>query len=269
MSNLLLELAKELKNIEVNLVEDEIAVVKMNRPKALNALNNDTLNELVSIFDAIKEEDAIRGVIVTGEGRGFVAGADIVQMQNYKSIEGRQYAGFAQSIFNKIENLEKPVIAAVNGYALGGGSELALSCDIRIASTKAVFGQPEVGLGIIPCFGGTQRLPRLIGPGLAKELIFSGRQVKADEALTIGLVNKVVEPESLMEESLNMMKTILTNASKAIGYAKVAINKGLEMDLQKGLELEKDLGALAFATEDKDEGMNAFVEKRKAVFSNK
>ncbi|NLJ58665.1 MAG: enoyl-CoA hydratase/isomerase family protein [Tissierellia bacterium] len=269
MSNLLLELAKELNNIEVNIVEDEIAVVKMNRPKALNALNNDTLNELVSIFDAIKEEDAIRGVIVTGEGRGFVAGADIVQMQNYKSIEGRQYAGFAQSIFNKIENLEKPVIAAVNGYALGGGSELALSCDIRIASTKAVFGQPEVGLGIIPCFGGTQRLPRLIGPGLAKELIFSGRQVKADEALTIGLVNKVVEPESLMEESLNMMKTILTNASKAIGYAKVAINKGLEMDLQKGLELEKDLGALVFATEDKDEGMNAFVEKRKAVFSNK
>lgn len=262
------ELAVNLKNIEVK-VEDGIAIVKMNRPKALNALNSDTLNELVSIFDTLKKDDSVLGVIVTGEGKGFVAGADIVQMQPYKSIEGRSYADFAQGVFNKIEALEKPVIAAVNGYALGGGSELSLSCDIRIASTKAVFGQPEVGLGIIPCFGGTQRLPRLIGSGMAKEMIFTGRQVKAEEALAIGLVNKVVEPEVLIEESLKMMKDILKNASIAVGFAKVAINKGLEMDLQNGLELEKDVAALCFATEDKDEGMNAFVEKRKAIFKNR
>lgn len=262
------ELAVNLKNVQVN-AEEEIAIVKMNRPKSLNALNNDTLNELVSIFDSLKEDDSVRGVIITGEGKGFVAGADIVQMQPYKSLEGRNYADFAQSVFNKIENLEKPVIAAVNGYALGGGNELALSCDIRIASTKAVFGQPEVGLGIIPCFGGTQRLPRLIGPGLAKEMIFTGRQVKSEEALAIGLVNKVVEPEVLIEESVKMMKDILKNASKAVGFAKVAINRGLEMDLQNGLELEKDVSALCFATEDKDEGMNAFVEKRKAQFKNR
>ncbi len=262
------ELAVNLKNIEVK-VEDRIAIVKMNRPKALNALNSDTLNELVSIFDTLKEDDSVLGVIVTGEGKGFVAGADIVQMQPYKSIEGRSYADFAQGVFNKIEGLEKPVIAAVNGYALGGGSELALSCDIRIASTKAVFGQPEVGLGIIPCFGGTQRLPRLIGSGMAKEMIFTGRQVKSEEALAIGLVNKVVEPEVLIEESIKMMNDILKNASIAVGFAKVAINKGLEMDLQNGLELEKDVAALCFATDDKDEGMNAFVEKRKAIFKNR
>lgn len=262
------ELAVNLKNIEVK-VEDGIAIVKMNRPKALNALNNDTLNELVSIFDTLKEDESVLGVIVTGEGKGFVAGADIVQMQNYKSAEGRNYADFAQSVFNKIEVLEKPVIAAVNGYALGGGNELALSCDIRIASEKAVFGQPEVGLGIIPCFGGTQRLSRLVGAGLAKEMIFTGRQVKAEEALSIGLVNKVVEPGALVEESVKMMKNILKNASKAIGFAKVSINRGLEMDLQNGLELEKNVAALCFATEDKDEGMNAFVEKRKAIFKNR
>lgn len=257
-----------LNNVDVQ-VQEKIAIVKMNRPKALNALNNDTLDELVNIFNCLKEDTEVRGVIITGEGKGFVAGADIVQMQNYKSVEGRQYADFAQSVFSKIENLEKPVIAAVNGYALGGGSELALSCDIRIASEKAVFGQPEVGLGIIPCFGGTQRLPRLIGPGKAKEIIFSGRQVKAEEALSIGLVNKIVKPEKLLEESISMMKAILKNASMAVGYAKVAINRGLEMDKENGLELEKDVAALAFATEDKDEGMNAFIEKRKANFKNK
>jgi enoyl-CoA hydratase len=268
MSNSLLESVKELNNIDFY-VEENIAIVKMNRPKALNALNNETLNELIITIDGLKEDNSIQGVIITGEGKGFVAGADIVQMQKYKSIEGRKYADFAQGVFNRIENLEKPVIAAVNGYALGGGSELALSCDIRIASSKAVFGQPEVGLGIIPCFGGTQRLARLIGPGMAKELIFTGRKVNADEAMAIGLVNRVVEAESLMEESLKLMKSILKNAAKAISYAKVSINRGLEMDLNNGLELEKDLAALAFATEDKDEGMNAFVEKRKAVFKNK
>lgn len=265
---LLSELSKELDIIQVTL-DNDIALLKLNRPKALNALNNQTLDELDRVFDCIKNDDSVRGVIITGEGKGFVAGADIVQMQDYKALEGRKYAENAQSIFNKIEALEKPVIAAVNGYALGGGCELSLSCDIRIASAKAVFGQPEVGLGVIPCFGGTQRLPRLIGSGIAKELIFTGRQVRAEEALTIGLVNKLVEPEALMDESLNMMKMILKNASLAIGFAKTAINKGLEMDIANGLELEKDIAALSFATEDKDEGMKAFVEKRPAVFKNK
>ncbi len=265
---LLSELVSQLINIQVTL-EDEVAIIKMNRPKALNALNNDTLFELSGIFDCIRYDDSVRGVIVTGEGKGFVAGADIIQMQLYKSLEGRKYADFAQGVFNKIENLEKPVIAAVNGYALGGGCELALSCDIRIASTKAVFGQPEVGLGVIPCFGGTQRLPRLIGSGISKELIYTGRQVKAEEALSIGLVNKVVEHEELVNETKNMMKTILKNASSAVGFAKTAINRGLEMDLANGLELEKDIAAISFGTEDKDEGMSAFVQKRPAVFKNK
>jgi len=264
----ILELSSQLINVLVT-VEDEIAIVKINRPKALNALNNDTLSDLDKIFDCIQDDDSVRGVIITGEGKGFVAGADIVQMQGYKSLEGRKYADSAQKIFNKIENLEKPVIAAINGYALGGGCELSLSCDIRIASTKAVFGQPEVGLGVIPCFGGTQRLPRLISSGIAKELIYTGRQVKADEALLVGLVNKVVEPELLIKEANNMMKAILKNASSAIGFAKVAINKGLEMDIANGLELEKDIAAISFGTDDKDEGMKAFVEKRPAVFKNK
>lgn len=262
------KLINELVNIQLT-VEDEVALVKMNRPKALNALNNETLSELNTIFDSIRDDSSVRGVIIIGEGKGFVAGADIKQMQAYKSLEGRAYADNAQSIFNKIENLEKPVIAAVNGYALGGGCELSLSCDIRIASTKAVFGQPEVGLGVIPCFGGTQRLPRLIGTGIAKELIYTGRQVRAEEALTIGLINKVVEPEVLLDEARDMMKAILKNASLAIGFAKVAINRGMEMDIANGLELEKDIAALSFATDDKDEGMNAFVEKRPAVFKNK
>ena len=264
----ILELSSQLINVLVT-VEDEIAIVKINRPKALNALNNDTLSDLDKIFDCIQDDDSVRGVIITGEGKGFVAGADIVQMQGYKSLEGRKYADSAQKILNKIENLEKPVIAAINGYALGGGCELSLSCDIRIASTKAVFGQPEVGLGVIPCFGGTQRLPRLISSGIAKELIYTGRQVKADEALLVGLVNKVVEPELLIKEANNMMKAILKNASSAIGFAKVAINKGLEMDIANGLELEKDIAAISFGTDDKDEGMKAFVEKRPAVFKNK
>ena len=265
---LLSNLSNELSNIQVSL-DNDISLIKMNRPKALNALNNDTLNELDKIIECIKIDNSIRGIVITGEGKGFVAGADIVQMQDYKALEGRSYAEYAQSIFNKIEALEKPVIAAINGYALGGGCELALSCDIRIASSKAIFGQPEAALGVIPCFGGTQRLPRLIGAGMAKELIFTGRQVKADEALTMGLVNKVVEPDMLMQEALEMMKMILKNASLAVGFAKTAINRGLEMDIYNGLELEKDIAALSFATEDKDEGMKAFVEKRPAAFKNK
>lgn len=256
------------ENIKVN-IEGSVAIITMNRPKALNALNNQTLGELNTIIDSISADEEILGVIITGEGKGFVAGADIVQMQPYKAEEGRNYAEYAQGTFNKIEALGKPVIAAVNGYALGGGCELSMSCDLRIASERAVFGQPEVNLGVIPCFGGTQRLPRLIGSGRAKELIFTGRMVKADEAAVIGLVNKVVPAEELLSEAKNMMATIISKAPMAIKYSKISINKGADLDLGNALELEKDLAALTFASEDKDEGMTAFLEKRTPKFINK
>lgn len=259
------ELSTVLENVKIEL-EDHILTVTMNRPKALNALNSQTLDELQAVTKMIAEDDNIYGVIITGEGRGFVAGADIVQMKPYKSEEGRSYAGYAQDTFNKIEALSKPVIAAVNGFALGGGCELALSCDIRIASEKAVFGQPEVTLGIIPCFGGTQRLPILIGAGLAKEMIYTGRQVKAQEAEKFGLVNKVVPEDELLSSAKEMMKSILKVSPIGIKYAKLSINKGADMDLMNGLEIEKDLVGLCFATEDKEIGMNAFLGKEKPAF---
>ena len=247
-------------------VEDTVATVTLNRPDALNALDSGTLRELEQVFAYIRDDKDIYGVIVTGSGKAFAAGADIAQMQDYKTFEGRAYAGRAQDVFGRIESLEKPVIAAVNGYALGGGCELALSCDIRIASEKAVFGQPEAALGVIPCFGGTQRLTRLIGQGKAKELIFTGRKAGALEALEIGLVNKVVPPERLMEEAVDMMRIITANAPIAVRLAKTAINYGMDVDLRSGLELEKNLAAITFGTEDKQEGMNAFLGKRDASF---
>lgn len=259
------QIVSKLECIKIEM-DENILIVTMNRPKAMNALNNQTLDELHMIFDMAKEDDDVYGVIITGEGRAFVAGADIVQMQPYKSEEGRDYAGYAQSTFNKIENLSKPVIAAVNGYALGGGCELSLSCDIRIASEKAQFGQPEVTLGIIPCFGGTQRLPRLVGAGIAKQMIYSGKFFTAEEALKFGLVNKVVPQEELLNEAKSMMKDIFKVSPMAIKYAKLSINKGADMDLANALELEKDLVGLCFATDDKEVGMKAFLEKTKPSF---
>ena len=267
MSEKLRKLAAELENVKVDLT-DGIALITMSRPKALNALSSRTLGELDAIFACLETERDVYGVIITGEGKAFVAGADIAQMQAYKSEEGRDYAGYAQSVFNRIESLEKPVIAAVNGYALGGGCELSMSCDIRIASEKAIFGQPEAKLGVIPCFGGTQRLPRLVGTGRAKELIYTGRQVKAEEACAIGLVNKVVPHEALTDEAMAMMKQILSMAPMAVRYAKVAVNRGIEVDLRAGLELEKDICAITFGSQDKQEGMDAFLEKRAPVFRN-
>ena len=252
----------EVENIRVQR-DGNIVVITMNRPKALNALNDQTLEELDRVFTCLEEEREVLGVIITGEGKGFVAGADISQMQYYGSEEGRSYANRAQTLFNKIEALEKPVIAAVNGC------ELSMSCDIRIASEKAVFGQPEANLGVIPCFGGTQRLPRLVGTGIAKELIYTGRQVKADEAKAIGLVNKVVPAEALLDEAKAMLALITAKAPMAIRYSKVAINRGMDVDLRAGLELEKDLAAITFGTEDKQEGMDAFLGKRAPEFHNK
>lgn len=268
MGKPLQDIAANLENVKVEVAEG-IAFVTMSRPKALNALNDQTLHELDTLVTWLQQAGEVYGVIITGEGKAFVAGADISQMQNYKVEEGRAYAARAQALFDRIESLEKPVIAAVNGYALGGGCELSMSCDIRIASDKAVFGQPEAKLGVIPCFGGTQRLPRLVGTGIAKEMIYTGRQVKAEEALAIGLVNKVVSAEALLDEAKSMMEMIGTMSPVAVRYAKVAINRGVDMDLRNGLELEKDLAAITFGTEDKQEGMDAFLSKRPPVFPGK
>ena len=241
------EAAKTTEFVKAEL-EGKLAVLTMNRPKALNALNDQTLDELERLFTAIEKDREVLGVILTGEGRAFVAGADISQMSGYGVEEGRLYSDRAQKLFNKIEILEKPVIAAVNGFALGGGCELAMSCDIRIASEKAVFGQPEANLGLMPCFGGTQRLPRLVGTGVAKELIYTCRQVKAQEAKEIGLANKVVPAETLLEEAKAIMAMILSKSPIAIGYCKAAINRGADTDLRNGLEIEKECWAIVFGT---------------------
>lgn len=261
-------LTQEWKNIKVS-ADENIVIITMSRPKALNALNSETLEELRDVVTQIKFSDDVYGVIITGEGKAFVAGADIAQMQSYGALEGRAYIEQAQSVFNLIENLEKPVIAAVNGYALGGGCELSLSCDIRIGSKKAVFGQPEINLGVVACFGGTQRLPRTIPVGIAKELMFTGRNVLADEAKQIGLLNMVTEEDELMSKALEMAKLIASKSPIAVRYTKTSINKGLDVPISAGLELERDLASVTFATEDKTEGMSAFLEKRKANWKNK
>ena len=264
----LLELKDSINNIIIT-IEDRTAILTMNRPKALNALNSETMHEIITIMDCIGKDDSIQGVIITAEGKGFIAGADITQFVELDALGGRKCSELGQLCCNAIEELEKPVIAAVNGFALGGGNEVAMACDIRIASEKAIFGQPEVNLGIMPCFGGTQRLTRLVGYGFAKEMIFTARQVKADEALSIGLVNKVVAPEELLDSAREMMNVILTKAPKAISMCKVAINKGKEMDFNNAIELERNVTGLLFSTADKVEGVSAFLEKRPANFIGK
>lgn len=245
---------------------DSIAFLYMNREKALNALNVETLGEIVTVMERIAADESIKGVIISSKGRAFIAGADISEFSDFTAANGRLASKRGQAACDAIENLEKPVIAAVNGYALGGGCEVALACDIRIASEKAVFGQPEVNLGLIPCFGGTQRLTRAVGSGIAKELIFTGRQVKADEALMIGLVNKVTEADKLMDEAENMMKLILSKSASAVACAKAAINRGCDTDMTNGLEIEKDMFAAAFTQPDAVEGTKAFMEKREPNF---
>jgi enoyl-CoA hydratase len=257
----------ELKNLLFE-VADRIALITINRPSALNALNNDTLNDLNAALDEVAGNDSIKGVILTGTGKAFVAGADISQMASYTPEQCRAYMGFAQQTFNRIEGIEKPIMAAVNGYALGGGNEICMACDFRYASEKAVFGQPEVNLGIMPGFGGSQRLPRLVNPGLAREIIYSGRNVTAEEALRIGLVNKVLPPEALLDESRAIMKTIVSKPAHSLRYAKTSINRGLDTDLYKAIQLELELVSLCFASPDQKEGMKAFLEKRPANFAS-
>ena len=251
------------------LVEDGIAFVTINRPKALNALNTATLNELSKAMDMVQEDKQVSVAVVTGEGRSFVAGADIGQMKDLNTVDGRDMTILGQKVFDKIENIDKPVIAAINGFALGGGCELSMSCDIRIASEKAKFGQPEVNLGIIPGYGGTQRLPRLVGKGMAKYLIYTGEMIDAHEALRIGLVQKVVAPEELLDKAIEIAKTIMGKAPIAIKMAKHAINKGLNVDLHSGVSYETEAYTTTFGTEDRVEGMTAFVEKRSAEFKNR
>ena len=242
--------------------EGNIGILSINRPDALNALNSAVLDDLNKAIDMINSDEEIYVLILTGEGRAFVAGADIGEMKGMNTTEARVFAEKGLSVFRKLELMEKPVIAAVNGFALGGGCELSMSCDIRIASEKAKFGQPEVGLGITPGFAGTQRLSRLVGAGRAKELIYTCDIINAEEAYRIGLVNKVVSGEELMEVAIEMANKIISKAQLAVRYAKTAINRGIETDLDTGMAIEKDLFGLCFATEDQKEGMGAFLEKR-------
>lgn len=250
-------------------VKNQIAYVTIDRPKALNALNEDVLKELYSAFSAFESDETARVAILTGEGKAFVAGADIAQMSKMNALEGRNMMILGHKLMNFMESIEKPIIAAVNGFALGGGCELSMACDIRLASTKAKFGQPEVGLGIIPGFGGTQRLPRLVGKGMAKYLTMTAEIIGAEEAYRIGLCEKVFEPENLTEEAEKIANTIISKAPIAVNSAKVAINNGLDMDLKSASRFEIETFTAAFGSEDKAEGMGAFLEKRPAEFKNK
>lgn len=244
--------------------EDRVAILSINRPKALNALNNDTLVEIKQAIEDIKTDTGIDVLIITGAGdKAFVAGADISFMQPLSAIEGRAFGALGQEVFRMIEAMEKPVIAAVNGFALGGGCELAMCCDFRIASTKAKFGQPEVGLGITPGFGGTQRLPRLVGSGMAKQMLYTADVIDASEALRIGLVNSVVEPEELMDAVKKIAKRIISKAQVAVRLCKAAANEGMQTDIDRAMTIEADVFGLCFATADQKEGMAAFIEKRK------
>jgi len=252
----------EFRNIVVE-KRDMVGIIKMNRPDSLNALNIATLGEIRDAVISLNTEDDVKVLIFTGEGKAFIAGADIKQMKDMNEDEAREFCNLGQKIFDIIENLDKPVIAAVNGFALGGGCELAMACDIRIASEHAKFGQPELNLGIIPGFGGTQRLSRLVGKGIAKELIFTADMIDAQTALRIGLANKVVAPENLLDEALAMAQKIASKGPAAIMIAKSVINRGMEVDLPKGLSIERDGFVQCIASGEAKEGMEAFVEKRK------
>ena len=247
--------------------QNGIGILTIDRPQALNALNSDTINELNHFFETEALDDSIHVVIITGSGqKAFVAGADIAEMQPMSVEQAHTFSTWGQSVFDKIENLHKPVIAAINGFALGGGCELAMACDIRIASEKARFGQPEVSLGIIPGYGGTQRLSRLVGKGVAKELLFTGDIIDATEAYRIGLVNKVVPAEELMSIAKAMAEKIMSRGPVAVKLTKSAVNKGLEGDLKSGLALEAEMFGVCFSTTDQNAGMAAFLEKSPAKF---
>lgn len=242
------------------------AVVTINRPKVLNALNRATVLELDAAIGALKDDRDAGVVIITGTEKAFVAGADIAEMVEMPAVQARDWARLGQAVFSRIESFPRPVIAAINGFAVGGGCELAMACDIRIASTKAKFSQPEVSLGIIPGFAGTQRLTRLVGKGTAKLLVLTGDTIDAEEALRVGLVDKVVAPEDLMTTVEAIAAKILSKSPLAVAEAKMAINRGVEMGSEEGFAFEAEAFAMCFTGPDQREGMQAFIEKRKPAF---
>ncbi len=251
-------------------VKDQIARITVNRPNVLNALNRKTIEELGASLDAARQDDSVRVVILTGAGeKAFVAGADINELAKRTPVDGPDFAHFGQTVLRKLETLGKPSIAAINGFALGGGCELALACTMRIASKNAKLGQPEVKLGILPGYGGTQRLPRLCGKGVAHEMILTGEMITADEALRVGLVNRVVEQAELLSTAEAIAKKIIANAPVAVRYAMEAVERGVEMPQEEGLYLEAALFGLCCATDDMHEGTRAFLEKRPAKFQGR
>lgn len=251
-------------------VKGMTGIITINRPEALNALNSAVLDDLSAVLDSVDQE-AVRAIVITGAGdKSFVAGADIGEMSTLTKAEGEAFGKKGNDVFRKIETFPIPVIAAINGYALGGGCELSMSCDIRICSDNAMFGQPEVGLGITPGFGGTQRLARLVGMGMAKQMIYTARNIKADEAFRIGLVNAVYTQEELLPAAEKMAGQIAMNAPIAVRACKKAVNDGLQVDMDKAIVVEEKLFGSCFETLDQKEGMGAFLEKRKdKTFTNK
>ena len=243
--------------------KDQVAVLTIDRPEALNALNTQVLCDLDEAIAKVEQADDVRVVILTGAGRSFVAGADIGEMKGFSAIDGKKFGGHGGSIFLRLENLSKPVIAAVNGFALGGGCELAMACDIRLASEKAKFGQPETGLGITPGFGGTQRLPRIVGVSKAMELILTAKTIGAEEAKAIGLVSEVYPAEELMDKAMELAQAICANAPIAVAESKRCIRMGMQTDISTGAAFEAEAFGVTCGTEDKNEGMGAFLEKRK------
>jgi enoyl-CoA hydratase/carnithine racemase len=248
-------------------VKDGVAEVALNRPRQLNALNSEVLGQLHEHLHRIAHDPAVRAVIVRGEGRAFAAGADIAQMRDLEPPAAESFARLGQAVFLQLERMPQPTIALVHGYALGGGMELAMACDIRIAAEGAKFGQPEITLGVIPGFGGSQRLPRIVGQGRALELMLFGDMIDAQEAYRIGLVNRVVPAEALLETGRDLARRLTRLAPRAHAYIKRAVYDGAEMDLERGLAHEALLFGLCFATKDQKEGMDAFLNKRPAQFS--
>jgi len=252
----------------IHQVDAGIATITFNRPKALNALNDALLQEFSSALDTIAADEAIRVLVLTGAGeKSFVAGADITELATYNALQAKNFSARGHALIARLQELPIAVIAAVNGFALGGGTEIALACDFIYAAQTAKFGLPEINLGIMPGFGGTQRLPRLVGASMAKELIFTGRMISAEEAARIGLVNRVLPPEQLMEEVLNTAREIASKGRVSLRAAKQAINNGLNTDLATGCRIEIDAFALCMASPDAKEGTTAFLEKRKPTFT--
>ncbi|NLY53171.1 MAG: crotonase [Firmicutes bacterium] len=246
--------------------ENGVALITIKRPQALNALNRAVLQELGSVLERVSTDSTIKVLVITGKGRAFVAGADIVEMKDMSAKEAKEFAALGHSLFNRLATMPQPSIAAINGFALGGGLELALACDLRLASEQAKLGQPEIGLGIIPGFGATQRLPRLIGAARAKELLFTGKTISAAEALNLGLVNSLVPQDELLDTALALADQIAAKSAKTLQVLKEVVSAGLDLKLHEGLALEAERFADCFTTWDQKEGMSAFLEKRQPNF---